>query len=132
MSNRTSGEFDIDDWKQEAYHDEDGVSLARATVTKTYRGAIAGTSVTDLLLNGGRVEGSMAYTGQELLRVTLDGRAGTFVLQHQAVSVRGAATPARASILADTGTGELDGISGSAEITQDAEGHHTLTLDYEL
>jgi Protein of unknown function (DUF3224) len=34
--------------------------------------------------------------------------------------------------MSDSGTGELQGISGVAQIVIDADGGHTLLLDYDL
>ena len=44
------GTFDIDRFDtQEAYDNRDGVTLARAHITKTFRGDLAGNSETDII-----------------------------------------------------------------------------------
>jgi hypothetical protein len=72
-------------------------------------------------------ETSRAYVAFERLAVAVQGRKGTFVLHHTAseagMSLR---------VLPGSGTGELTGISGTAEIIQDEAGTHTFKLDYDL
>ncbi|MBA2415722.1 MAG: DUF3224 domain-containing protein, partial [Geodermatophilaceae bacterium] len=71
------------------------------------------------------------YVGFERITATIDGRTGTFVLQHNAVgnSEGGDATW---TVLADSGTGELRGIRGTAQIARDENGTHIFTLNYDL
>ena len=123
--------FDIDDWKNEPIDDGDGTPRGRAHVTKTFRGGLDGHSTAELLLAGTPVEGSRAYVAIERITGLLGGRAGTFLLQHSARGRRGA-QEAEWTIVADSGTGELTGLSGTAEITVSADGGHTITFDYDL
>ena len=83
-----------------------------------------------MLAVGTDVPGSAAYVAIERLSGTLDGKAGTFFLQHNGVMNRGAAT-LLLTIVPDSGTGGLQGISGRMGIDI-AEGRHFYTLDYAL
>lgn len=123
--------FDIDDWKNEPIDDGDGTPRARAHVLKTFRGDLEGTSAAELLLAGTPVDGSQAYVALERITGRLGGRAGTFLLQHSARANRGV-QEAEWTIVADSGTGELTGLAGTAEIIVGADGGHTITFDYTL
>ena len=61
---------------------------------------------------------------------TLDGRAGTFILQHSATMTRGA-PQLSIGVVPDSGTGELAGLVGrlSIEITG---GKHFYVFEYTL
>jgi hypothetical protein len=130
MTLHATSAFAITGWEPTTIDDRDGVSLTRAKVTKTFTGDLAGTSVAELLMAGAPHD-SAAYVGFERIEGTLDGRAGSFLLHHNAVSVRGEQS-ATWTIMADSGTGDLQGISGAAQIVIDADGGHTLVLDYDL
>lgn len=127
---QATGAFTIDDWKQETCDDRDGIVLARAHVEKTFTGEIAGTSTAELLLLG-TPKGPAAYVGFERFDCRLTGRAGTFMLHHNATQSAEGQT-ASWTIVPDTGTGELVGIRGEGQITIMPDGGHTLTLTYDL
>lgn len=130
MTTRATGAFVIDTWDQQPYDEADGISLARTRVTKTFRGEIEGTSTAELLMAVAR-NGSMAYVGFERITATIHGRAGSFVLHHNAVaSVEGQS--ASWTILPHSGTGALERLRGDATITIEPDGGHTFTLDYDL
>ena len=118
--------FAITGWDETVYDEPaEGPKLARATVRKTFTGALTGTSVTELLTARG--DGGSGYVASERVTGTLDGRTGTFVLQHGGIDGPDGTT-AFGTILAGSGTGELAGLTGTAryEHTDDAA---TLTLD---
>lgn len=122
--------FVIDRWDEEVIDEHEGAHVVRTAVSKTFSGDITGTS--DGWMTMARAQrGSMAYVGFERITATIDGRTGTFVLQHNAVgnSEGGDATW---TVLADSGTGELRGIRGTAQIARDENGTHIFTLNYDL
>lgn len=61
------------------------------------------------------VKGSAAYSAIERVDGSLDGRRGTFVLQHTGVMDRGAPSLV-ITVVPDPGTGELAGLSGTMRI----------------
>ncbi|MBA2552302.1 MAG: DUF3224 domain-containing protein [Geodermatophilaceae bacterium] len=122
--------FVIDRWDEEVLEEHEGAHIVRTSVGKTFSGEITGTS--DGWMTMARAqEGSMAYVGFERIDATIDGRTGTFVVMHNAVgnSEGGDATW---TVLADSGTGELRGIKGTAQIVRDEDGMHTFSLEYDL
>jgi hypothetical protein len=124
--------FAIDNWEQDALDDEPGAPLARARVAKTFSGDLEATSVANILLAGDPAdEAARAYVGVERVTGVLRGRAGSFVLVHSAVAA-GDASHVAWTILPASGTGELAGIAGSAQISIGEDGGHAIRLDYEL
>jgi hypothetical protein len=122
--------FEITAWEPNEYEDRDGVKLSRTRVAKTFQGDLTGKSTAELLM-AGAPSGSAAYVGLERIIGTLQGRAGSFVLIHNA-SMSSEGQSLTLTILRDSGTDALGGIRGAASITIGSDGSHTLTLDYDL
>jgi hypothetical protein len=72
-------------------------------------------------------EGGAAYLAQERVVGELDGRTGSFVLQHGAAGGDGQEMRQWAFVVAGSGAGDLTGLSGTGLVA-----HELLTLDYEL
>jgi hypothetical protein len=105
------------------------VVFGRVTMRKTFSGALTGSSV--LTMTSAAVgEAPVGYSALELVTGTLDGRTGTFVVQHSGVVDEGAPPPSGV-VLPGTGTGELEGLRGRMSIEHDESGA-VLHLDYEL
>ena len=127
---QAKGEFDVNRSDEPACDMGDGVNAGHYRFDKHFRGALDASSVVHMLAVGTDVPGSAAYVAIERLSGTLDGRTGTFFLQHNGIMNRGAATLSL-SIVPDSGTGELLGISGRMGI-EIRDGRHFYTLDYAL
>lgn len=135
---RVTAPFDITAWEP-APADQtpwaDAPALGRVTLRKTYTGALDGTGVAEMLTcvaDPDDYAHGAVYTAMERFAGRLDGREGTFVFRHGAVSGGGPedADPAGA-IAPGSGTGALAGIRGTVAIEAGPAGH-TLTLDYSL
>ncbi|GAA1592298.1 MULTISPECIES: DUF3224 domain-containing protein [Kribbella] len=119
-------EFDIDSWDEAAYDEPaDGPKLTRVTITKTYRGILEGKGVADVLTAQGAA--GAGFVASERVSGTLDGRAGTFVIQHGGLA-EGDQQSTYGSVVPGSGTGALAGLTGEA--TEAAQG--VLTLTYRL
>lgn len=105
-------------------------SPGRMLIDKQFKGGLEGTSSGEMLAVMTGVEGSAGYVAMERVTGTLGGRAGTFALQHSGTMTRG--TPAlTVTVVPDSGTGELEGLSG--EMTIDVTGgKHAYTFSYRL
>ena len=130
MSIQATSTFDIDSWEAAPYDEQDGVSLSRTRVTKTFHGEIEGQSTAELLMVGAQ-NGSAAYVGIERIVGRVNGHSGSFILQHSATMTRDASS-ASWTIVPDSGTGELRSLRGGAQIVNEPDGGHTFILDYEL
>lgn len=118
--------FEIVDWSEDVY-DEPGTGpkLTRVTVSKEYRGMFDGTGVAHVLTVQGAEGGG--YVASERVVGSLDGRAGTFVIQHGGLA-DGADLSTFGTVIPGSGTGELEGICGTAAEMRKG----VLTLDYTL
>ncbi len=105
----------------------DGGEMSRTRFAKTFTGDLVGSSVVEATMLMMENAGPVAYVGLERIEGSLHGRAGTFVLLH-AASGHGGEQVASWTVVAGSGTGELAGIRGSGEITD----QHDLVLNYEL
>lgn len=104
--------------------------IARMEIHKTFEGAITGESQGQMLSYRSPVEGSAAYVAIEKVVGTVDGKKGSFVLAHRGLMDRSFPT-LHLDIVADSGTDELEGISGEMDIDV-VDGDHTYALRYEL
>ena len=124
-----TGEFEVVGWDDTLYfesEDPDGTKLARVTVRKTFTGAVAGTSVTELLTAGGGT--GRGYVASELFEGSIDGRKGSVVFQHGGVG-DDTGGEAFGNIVPGTGSGELAGLRGAVSYRHDEAGAVvTLTL----
>ncbi|QXG75558.1 DUF3224 domain-containing protein [Modestobacter sp. L9-4] len=125
--------FEVTGWEPDPSPLELGdagpVAFGRATLRKKFTGALAGTSVVSMT-SAGVGEAPVGYSALELVTGALDGRAGTFVLQHSGVVDDGAPSPSGV-VLPGTGTGQLSGLRGTLTIEHDESGP-VLHLDYRL
>ena len=108
----------------------DGETRGRISINKTFHGDIEATSIGEMLSAMTEVKGSAGYVAMERVVGTLQGRLGSFVLQHSGTMNRGAPSLA-VTVVPDSGTGELAGLTGSVNITI-REGVHCYGFDYEL
>jgi hypothetical protein len=109
---------------------ETSAPIARMSLDKTYHGDLEGTALGEMMAAMGTVEGSAAYSAIEQFTGTLGGRTGTFMLQHTGVMNRGAPSLV-ITVVPDSGTGELTGLSGTMNIIIE-DGKHSYTFDFTL
>jgi hypothetical protein len=124
------GPFEVKMTAEPPYDVVDGVALARATFDKTFSGPLTATAKVAFLSARTKTEGSAGYVALERIDGVLEGRHGTFVVVHRGLMNRGAPSLA-ITIVPDSGTGELAGISGEMEIRIEG-GKHSYRLTYEL
>ena len=120
--NLASGPFDVKVAPQPTVFDAATTRVGRMSLDKRYHGDLEATGTGEMLTGGTGVKGSAAYVAVEFVTGSLQGRQGSFLLQHGGTMVRG--TPAlRITVVPDSGTGELEGLSGEMAITIDAAAH---------
>ena len=118
--------FEIVEFDESVYDEHaEGPKLTRVTIRKRYQGVIEGTGVAEVLTAQGSAGGG--YVASERIEGTLDGRQGTFVIQHWGLA-DGADQSSEGSIVPNSGTGELAGIAGRAMERE----FQVLTLVYTL
>ena len=130
MAQQVKGEFDVNRSPEGPCDMGDGVVAGHFRFDKRFQGALDAVSVVHMLAVGTEVPGSAGYVAVERLSGTLQGRTGTFFMQHSGIMDRG--TPSLSlQVVPDSGTDELTGLSGRMAIDI-VEGKHYYTLDYSL
>ena len=131
MKKRADARFAITSWDEKPISEgQDLPRLTRATVTKTFTGAIEGEGRVEYLMMY-RADGSATFVGLERLTGRIDGKPGTFVLQHTGVFENGQAKESY-SVVPDSGTGELKGLRGAGSSSVGHGMEHPFALDYDL
>lgn len=127
---RASGTFDVELAPAPTAEGADPF-FGRMTLDKQFHGDLAGTGEGLMLAVRTEFEGSAGYVAMEKFTGVLDGREGSFVLQHSGILDRGAEGHHLVVIVPDSGTGELEGIAGAMTIDVVDE-EHRYELSYEL
>ena len=125
-----SGEFEVKMTPQPADDKSPGAAVGRFSLDKTFHGDLEGTSKGEMLAVMTTVEGSAGYVAMEQVTGTLNGRSGTFALQHNGVMTRGAPLLS-VTVVPDSGTGQLIGLAGQLTIKIDG-GKHSYEFEYTL
>ena len=103
----------------------------RMSIDKQFRGDLDAISKGEMLMAGTAVKGSAGYVAIEQVTGTLQGRSGTFILQHNGLMTRGAGELS-VVVVPDSGTGELAGLTGKMAIEIAADGTHSFDFEYTL
>ena len=131
MTTRATGPFDVKLAPLDPYNRDEGASLSRMSIDKEFKGDLAATSRGEMLAVGTAIKGSAGYVAVERVTGTLHGKRGTFALQHNATMDRG--VPAlNVIVVPDSGTGELEGLSGRMNIIIAEGGKHSYEFDYTI
>ena len=130
VAQHAAGAFEV---KVEAQGEPDkagGSTLGRYSLDKQYHGDLEATAKGTMLTAGTEVKGSAGYVAMERVTGTLQGRSGSFVLQHTATMTRGE-PQLSITVVPDSGSGQLAGIAGKMTIII-AAGKHSYEFDYTL
>lgn len=131
MTTRAAGPFDVKLAPLDPYNKDAEASLSRMSIDKEFRGDLAATSRGEMLAVGTAIKGSAGYVAVERVTGALHGKRGTFALQHNATMHRG--VPAlNIIVVPDSGTGELEGLSGKMNIIIAEGGKHSYEFDYDI
>lgn len=104
MNIESKSTFTITSWKDEPEELEGGMKLTRTKATQAYQGAISGNGMVEYLMYPG-AKAIVHFVGFECITGTLDGKAGSFTIQHMGTF---AGEPhSNWSVVPGSGTGEL-------------------------
>ncbi|QNP39961.1 DUF3224 domain-containing protein [Lysobacter solisilvae (ex Woo and Kim 2020)] len=131
MSQQAKGPFDVKRTAMESVDAGGEASFGRIRFEKRFHGDLDATSVVEMLSAGNPASGSAGYVAVEHVTGTLQGRRGSFMLQHSGTLDRGEASLV-VSVVPDTGTDELAGLRGNLRIDIAEGGAHSYTFDYAL
>jgi hypothetical protein len=127
---RAKGDFDVKIIPLTTDELSGASTLARLAIDKQFTGDLIGVSSGEMLSAGTPVKGSAGYVAIERVTGTLHGRTGTFVLQHTGTMTRGS-PELIVSVVPDSGSGELTGLTGTMRIIIDGK-RHSYEFDYAL
>jgi Protein of unknown function (DUF3224) len=131
MTNHVSGAFEVKLSPQKPDNKEaESAALGRMSIDKQFHGDLEATSKGEMLSAMTEVKGSGGYVAIERVSGTLQGRSGSFVLQHSGTMTRGV-PQLIVTVVPDSGTGQLAGLSGSMAI-KISDGKHFYEFEYAL
>lgn len=131
ISHSANGLFDVQITPQVLSSVAAHSGLARMSIDKRFHGTLDATSTGEMLAFRSTTDGSAGYVAMEMVRGSLSGRSGSFVLQHNSTMTRG--VPAQSiTVVPDSGTDALAGLSGRMVIDIAADGTHAYRFDFAL
>ena len=126
-----SGKFDLIMKPLDTYATGvDGVKLGRMSIDKIFLGGLSAVSKGEMLNALATVEGSAGYVAVEQVTGELEGKKGSFVLQHYGL-MGGRGRHLTLEVVPDSGSGELKGLTGKMDIRIE-DGQHYYDFEYEL
>jgi hypothetical protein len=125
-----SGTLEVKMTPQTSEDKTEGATFGRMSIDKQFHGDLEGTSKVEMLTAGTEVKGSAGYVALEKVSGTLQGRSGTFMLQHSGTMTRGV-PQLTITVVPDSGTGQLVGLAGKMMI-KIADGKHSYDFEYTL
>jgi hypothetical protein len=129
VTTRATGTFEVKLTPQAADFPQDA-TLGRMILEKQIHGDLEATSKGQMLTGATDVKGSGVYVAVERITGKLAGRSGSFLLHHTGIMTRGE-PHLEITVVPDSGTGELIGISGKMNIII-TEGKHSYDFDYSI
>jgi hypothetical protein len=124
------GEFDVLRSPEPGCDLGGGVEAMHNRFDKVFHGPLDATSVVHMLAVMTQTPGSAAYVAIERIVGSIDGRTGTFCMQHSGTMDRGAPS-LTVGVVPDSGTDALTGLRGTLAIDI-VDGRHFYTFDYSL
>jgi hypothetical protein len=130
MTTRAIGNFEVKMNPQPPDEKVGDPTIGRMSIDKQYQGNLEATGKGEMLAVATDVQGSAGYVAMERVNGTLNGRKGTFALQHSGTMTRG--TPhLTITVVPDSGTGELVGLTGKLLVVI-VDGKHSYEFEYAL
>ncbi len=128
---KSTGEFEVNLQPLDSFvKGSRGITLGRMSIDKTFRGDLVAKSQGEMLSVMTEVNGSAGYVAIEQVNGTLQGKRGTFVLQHYGIMSHGE-NRLVLEVVPDSGTGQLVNLSGKM-IIKIEDDKHFYEFDYSL
>jgi len=106
------------------------VRLGRMLLTKKFSGDLSGSARGQMLSAMTAIKGSAGYVAIDYVTAELDGRRGSFLLQHSGAMNRGVPSLS-IMVVPDSGTDELAGLSGTLSVNV-IDGKHFYDFIYSI
>ena len=130
MTTKASGTFEVK-MAPQAPEEAGGSAVGRMLLDKKFHGDLAAASNGQMLAFSSSVAGSAGYVAVEQVTGVLNGHNGTFVLLHRGLMTRGA-PDLSITVVPDSGTDQLTGLTGKMEIEIASDGKHSYTFEYTI
>lgn len=130
MSLHAEGIFEVKNSQLGPDEALNGTAIGRFSLDKQFHGDLEGSSKGEMLGAGNPATGTAGYVALEQVTGSLNGRSGSFSLQHCGTMVDNKFELV-VKVVPGSGTDELSGISGSMIIAI-ANGKHSWKFDYTL
>lgn len=133
MATRATGTFEVKLVPQPANEIEMAAGIGRWTIDKQIHGELEATTKGEMIASSDGTKSAGAYSALELVAGTLNGRKGSFVLQHTGTMTK-TSPQLLITVVPESGTGELVGLTGKFVIKIVDKKHfyefeYTLPLD---
>lgn len=131
MTTQATGTFKVQSWDEETYDEiEGGAGLASVITTQTFTGNIQGEAAVRYLMVY-TSDNAATFVGMQRIVGLLGGRSGSFVLQVSGTYADGQ-VQATWSVVPNSGTDELQGLTGTGGYPPHGQGEIRYTLDYDF
>jgi hypothetical protein len=128
MTKLAKGTFEVKVTPLAAEENVGDPTIGRLSLDKTFSGDLTGTGKGQMLGIGTEIKDSGGYVAAERINGSLDGKKGTFALQHTG-TMQGGKYEMLITVVPDSGTGELAGITGKMKIIIE-NGKHFYEFEY--
>ncbi len=129
MTTQAHGTFKIQSWDEQPYvESDDGAKLTRASVKQAFAGDIEGEGAVEWLMCY-RPDQTADFVGLQRVEGRIGERSGSVVLRSTG-SFDGSEAKGPLTIVAGSGTGELEGIAGDGELRAPMGGQPSVSLSY--
>lgn len=130
MTARATGTFDVKTIPLPSEEATGGAAIGRFALDKQFHGGLEATSKGQMLGGGNPSTGTAGYVAMERVTGTLNGRSGSFSLQHRGTMASGT-FDLNVMVVPGSGTDELAGIAGEMKIVIDGK-QHRYEFEYTL
>lgn len=108
-----------------------GATLSIMAIEKSFFGPLKAKSRGQMISAMTPTQGSAGYVAIEQVEGTLDGKKGSFILQHYGMMEKGE-DELTLVVIPDSATHELEGLRGQMQLQTDETGQHSYTFVYEF
>jgi Protein of unknown function (DUF3224) len=130
VATHASGTFEVKLNPQPPDDKAEDSTLGRMSIDKQYHGDLEATAKGQMLTAFTDVKGSAGYVAIERVTGTLNGRSGSFVLQHSG-TMTSSAQQLSITVVPDSGSGQLVDLAGKLTV-KIADGKHSYDFECTL
>lgn len=131
LSGHATGAFDVKLSPLTLSEQSADPKLGRMSIEKQYHGELEASAKGEMLTAQSEVKDSGVYVAVERVTGTLNGKRGSFAMHHTGVMNRGK-PELKITVVPDSGTDDLQGLTGIMNIRIEGGGKHFYDFEYSL